>query len=77
MVNAGKHPKAADAMLDEFKDGYTCHAKRADMGKIMHESHYKQPQQGTENAFVRVYGGYCTSCHKVDKSTGGITPKGK
>lgn len=65
--SAPKHP----AVKEDINNCYICHAKRADMGKIMHEGHLAEG-----NSFISAYGGSCTHCHRVDPKTGVVSVKG-
>ncbi|MEA4882263.1 MAG: hypothetical protein VB144_01160 [Clostridia bacterium] len=71
--NLKKHPKASDSMLSTLKGCYTCHAKRADLGGLMHAAHLT----GKDNSFIKAYDGSCTHCHSVNAATGAISIKGK
>ncbi len=64
---APKHP----SVKEDINNCYICHAKRGDMGKIMHSGHL-----ASGNGFVETYGGSCTHCHKVDPKTGAVGVKG-
>jgi len=59
------------SVKEDINNCYMCHAKRADMGKIMHAGHLSEG-----NSFISVYGGSCTHCHKVDPKTGMVSVKG-
>ena len=59
------------AVKEDINNCYICHAKRADMGKIMHQGHLAQG-----NSFIGTYGGSCTHCHRVDPKTGMVSVKG-
>jgi hypothetical protein len=59
------------AVKEDINNCYICHAKRADMGKIMHRSHLAEG-----NSFISTYGGSCTHCHRVDPKTGTVSVKG-
>jgi len=65
--SASKHV----AVKEDINNCYICHAKRADMGKIMHQGHL-----GEGSSFISIYGGSCTHCHKVDPKTGMVSVKG-
>lgn len=76
LISAGKHPKVADAMVDELKDCYACHkagAAAGSVGTVVHVSHFT----GKENSFVKNYSGNCTWCHSVDLTKGVVGIKGK
>ncbi len=62
-----KHP----SVKEDINNCYICHAKRGDMGKLMHRGHL-----GEGNDFVKTYGGSCTHCHKVDPKGGMVSVKG-
>ncbi len=71
-VAPASHAKFSAKMMADIKGCYTCHAKRADMARTLHERHLV----GADNAFVKLFGGYCTHCHAVDTASGAISLKG-
>lgn len=76
LIASGKHPKAADSMVDELKDCYTCHkagATAGTVGSVVHSAHFT----GKDNAFIKYYSGNCTWCHSVDLTKGAVGVKGK
>lgn len=67
----GKHPDAEDSLTDIPVGCQDCHSddskKAPPLARMVHRIHLTG---GEQNAFMTVYQGECTHCHKLDAKTG-------
>jgi len=70
----GRHPDAADAVLDIPNGCLECHGRNSDQAppfaRLLHTIHLTG---GPENHFLSGFQGECTLCHKLDKASGAWT----